>query len=235
MALVPRDDPADVVVLAGGAGRRFAAHHPGVDKLTVQLCDTTVIGRLLADLQHFGRIFLVGHPLAVGTPAPAGLVQLREDPPGGGPLPALASGLAAASSAQVVVLGGDQPFAAAAVPRLLAALRGAPAVDAVVGVDPQGRRQPLLSAVRREPALHLLAGLRADGGLAGRPLRALLGTGHGPGHGPALPGKVLEVAVSAAECLDVDVPADLERARDLLSRRGAGEQGRPGAGPLEPT
>ncbi|MGI4894094.1 MAG: molybdenum cofactor guanylyltransferase [Janthinobacterium lividum] len=234
MAQVPRDDdptdPADVVVLAGGAGRRFAAQRPGVDKLTVQLFDTTLIGRLLADLHPFGRIFLVGHPLPVGMAIPAGLVQLREEPPGGGPLPALAAGVAAATTTEVVVLGGDQPFAATAVPRLLAALRAAPGADAVVGVDPQGRRQPLLSALRRGPALTLLEALRADGGLAGRPLRAFFGARE-----RTPDGGFVEVLVSTAECLDVDVPADLERARALRPRPPRSGGTRPGAGAVGAT
>ncbi|WP_432502182.1 molybdenum cofactor guanylyltransferase [Kineococcus arenarius] len=207
------DGSADVVLLAGGAGRRFAAQRPGVDKLTVQLCDTTLIGRLVADLQPRWRILLVGHPLAAAT-APGRVVQLREDPPGGGPLPALAAGLERSGAPAVVVLGGDQPFAASAVPRLLAALAAEPGALAAVGVDPTGRRQPLLSALRRERALRAVRELAAAGGLAGRPLRALLT--------PGAHGGLVEVPVSGRECLDVDVPADLERARALLA--GAPEQ-----------
>ncbi|WP_432524265.1 NTP transferase domain-containing protein [Kineococcus sp. SYSU DK006] len=204
------DHRADVVLLAGGAGRRYAAQAPGADKLSARLADTTVIGRLAGELQRSARIFVVGHPLAARAAGPT-VTRLQEDPPGGGPLPALAAGLAAASTPAVVVLAGDQPFAASAVPRLLAALRARRGALAAVGVDAGGRRQPLLSAWRREPVLAVLGELAAQEPLAGRPLRALLARV-----------EVVEVAVTDAECLDVDVPADLERARELLGRAGPG-------------
>nr|WP_240897230.1 NTP transferase domain-containing protein [Kineococcus vitellinus] len=202
--------------MAGGAGRRYAAQAPGADKLSARLADTTVIGHLAGRLQRPGRVFVVGHPLAAGAAGPT-VTRLQEEPPGGGPLPALAVGLAAASTPLVVVLAGDQPFAASAVPRLLAALRARPGALAAVGVDAGGRRQPLLSAWRREPVLAVLGALAAEGPLAGRPLRALLARA-----ALEAPEAVVEVAVSEAECLDVDVPADLERARGLLGRAGPG-------------
>ncbi|WP_432510804.1 molybdenum cofactor guanylyltransferase [Kineococcus sp. SYSU DK001] len=186
-------DGVGVVVVAGGAGTRFAARAgAGADKLAAPLGSSTVRGTLLEGLDGW-------HVVVVG---PGGV---REDPPGGGPLAGFAAGLAAVRGEVVVLLGGDQPFAASAVPRLVAALRADPALDAVVGVDPGGRRQPLLSAHRRAAAVRVLDGLPA---VAGLPLRELF-RGH-----------VAEVPVSARECLDVDVPADLDRARDLLGGAG---------------
>ena len=95
-------------------------------------------------------------------------------------------------------------------PRLVAALAADPDLDAVVGVDAEGRRQPLLSAHRRVPAQRVLDGLPA---VEGQPLRELFR------------GRVGEVAVSAREALDVDVPQDLTAARTLLGHPEAGGPG----------
>jgi molybdopterin-guanine dinucleotide biosynthesis protein A len=171
-----------VVVVAGGSGTRFAAG----DKLAAPLGAATVLGCLLADLAGLD-VVVVG---------PGGV---REDPPGGGPLAGFAAALAVSDAEVLVLLGGDQPFAAPAVPRLLAALT--PDVDTVVGVDPDGRRQPLLSAHRRAAVRRVLDGLPA---ISGQPLRELF-------RGP-----VVEVPVSAREALDVDDVADLARARAEL-------------------
>ncbi|NYD22366.1 NTP transferase domain-containing protein [Kineococcus aurantiacus] len=193
-------DDVAIVVVAGGGGERFRAAGGG-DKLDAPLGSTTVRGALLAGLRGW-RVVVVG---------PGGV---REDPPGGGPLAGFAAGLAAVEEDLVVLLGGDQPFAADAVPRLLGALRADPALDAVVGVDPGGRRQPLLSAHRRRSALRVLDGLPA---VAGQPLRELFR------------GRVGPVPVTAREALDVDVPADLLRARALAGGAAVGEAG-PGGG-----
>ncbi|WP_432570634.1 NTP transferase domain-containing protein [Kineococcus sp. SYSU DK005] len=219
---------AVVVVLAGGGGTRFAARTAGADKLAAPLGGADVLGHLLARLVPRWPVLLAGPARAPGVPS------VREEPPGGGPLAAFAAALAALDApgaapaadpdAPVVLLGGDQPFAATAVPRLLAALGGGPhggdggggPVDAAVGVDGTGRRQPLLSAYRRAHARAVLAALPA---VAGRPVRELL----------TAPGaRVVEVPVSAREHLDVDVPEDLARARELLAGGGTGSA--PGAG-----
>ena len=191
-----------VVVLAGGGSTRWAAQtardgRGGADKLAAALGPGTVLEHLLRELA--GReVVLVG---------PGGI---REDPPGGGPLAGFAAGLEASTAAVLVLLGGDQPFAASAVPRLLGALAADPGLGAVVGVDADGRRQPLLSAHRREHARRVLDGLPA---VAGLPLRELFR------------GRVGEVAVSGREALDVDVPHDLARARALLEDPEAGGPG----------
>ncbi|MBB2901058.1 molybdopterin-guanine dinucleotide biosynthesis protein A [Kineococcus radiotolerans] len=201
-----------VVVLAGGGSTRWAAQtaregRGGPDKLAAPLGGVTVLEHLLRGLT--GReVVLVG---------PGGI---REDPPGGGPLAGFAAGLGASTAGVLVLLGGDQPFAASAVPRLLAALEEDPALDAVVGVDADGRRQPLLSAHRRERARRVLDGLPA---VAGLPLRELFR------------GRVGEVAVSAREALDVDVPQDLARARALLPGPPAARGGDPEASGPGPT
>ncbi|PPK93138.1 molybdopterin-guanine dinucleotide biosynthesis protein A [Kineococcus xinjiangensis] len=200
-----------VVVLAGGAARRFTARADGPesdhDKVCALLAGRPLLDHLLDGLPPEVPVVVVGPARATCRP----VTTVREDPPGGGPVAGLAAAVTAlpAGTATVVLLGGDHPFAAAAVPRLLAALAGSPAAACAAGVDPQGRRQPLLSA-HRLPALRArLAGAPA----AGRRLREVLA------------GPEVAVPVTAEEVLDVDTAEDLDEARRLHGRR----QG-PGAG-----
>lgn len=216
-----------VVVVAGGTGTRFtasaaaSAESPGspgpsdagsTDKLVARLGSGAVLTHLLDALVGRWPVVVVGpdRELAVGAHP---VRTVREEPPGGGPLAGFAAGLDAVSSFDppvdvVVLLGGDQPFAAAAVPRLVAAVTP-DGVRSAVGVDADGRRQPLLSAHRRSAVVRLLAGLPDP---SGHPLRILFRDA------PDL-GTVVEVPVDAVESLDVDVVADLRRARDLLPQR----------------
>lgn len=132
------------IVLAGGEARRF-----GSDKLAAEHGTSTVLDSLLDGLPSDWHIVCVGPQRVTVTPA----VWTREEPPGGGPVPAIAAGLNAvpAVCTRVVVLAGDQPNAANAAARLAAHLATAPGVvDAVVAVDGEGRRNPLLSAFRRD-------------------------------------------------------------------------------------
>jgi CTP:molybdopterin cytidylyltransferase MocA len=98
----------------------------------------------------------------------------REDPPGAGPLAALAAGLHRTTAEQVVVLSADLPFLTAeTVGRLLGALRAGGA-DGALLTDPGGRDQPLVAAYRAAALRHGLAALTADHpGLAGLPLHRL--------------------------------------------------------------
>ncbi|MFB9376973.1 NTP transferase domain-containing protein [Kineococcus gynurae] len=195
-----------VVVVAGGAGRRFRSGGGGEDKLAAPLGRSTVLGRLLADLDRLREEGVVDDLLLVGPDRGEGRRRVREDPPGGGPAAALAAALGAAGPDVdvLVLLGADQPFAASAVPRLLGALSEDPTAAGVLGRDPSGYPQPLLSAHRRA---------RLGVPVPGAPLRAAFGT------------PLLDVALTDRECLDVDTPDDLDRASRAISG-GAGRPGR---------
>ncbi|WP_432548809.1 molybdenum cofactor guanylyltransferase [Kineococcus sp. SYSU DK004] len=229
-------DGTAVVVVAGGAGSRFTAAGGAGDKLDADVGGRPVLGALLRALADAGpeRVVLVGPARDLPAHLAARVERVREDPPGGGPLAALAAGLrhlaatGAGRGCAVALLAGDQPFAASALPRLLGALEpagGAAPALAAVGVDPSGRRQPLLAAVRLGAALDALAGCAVDG----RPVRELYARLDAGSRGA-----VAEVPVSDRERLDVDVPADLAAAREA-ARDTSARGPRPGAGRGRPT
>jgi molybdopterin-guanine dinucleotide biosynthesis protein A len=204
---------AAVLVLAGGGSRRL-----GRDKLTVLLAGRTVLDHLLDGLARAAPdvpLVVVGPRRPTRTP----VRWVREDPPGGGPVPALARGIAeidveidagidvdlADLDPIVCVVAGDQPFAAPAVPVLVTTLSRLPDVDAVVAMDGAGVDQPLLAGYR-------LAALR--GALGPRPggaMRAVLASL-----------RVARVAVPAETILDVDTEDDVTRATGIA---GAGIAG----------
>jgi molybdopterin-guanine dinucleotide biosynthesis protein A len=183
------------IVLVGGRSARF-----GTDKTAAPLGRGSVLGALLGGLGPDLPVVLVGP--ARPLPAPGRVVRwAREHPPGGGPVAGLAAGAAALPDGTdiALLLGGDQPFAGGAVPRLLAALDTEREADAAMGVAPDGSRQLLCTAVR-VPALR--AALPPEP--AGRSVRSL-----------AVSWRIVEVPVSEREALDVDTPADLRRAEAL--------------------
>jgi GTP:adenosylcobinamide-phosphate guanylyltransferase len=98
----------------------------------------------------------------------------REDPPGAGPLAALAAGLRHTTAECVVVLSADLPFLRErTVSRLIAAL-AASGADGALLTDADGRDQPLVAAYRTSALHRALTRLtREHTGLAGLPLRRL--------------------------------------------------------------
>ena len=88
------------IVLAGGAGRRMG----GVDKAALVVGGMTLLDRVLA-----AALPLCDDLVVIGPARPAAVRYVTEDVPGGGPVPAVAAGLAglAAGCAVVVVLAVD--------------------------------------------------------------------------------------------------------------------------------
>ena len=198
-------DPASytVVVLAGGTSRRMG----GGDKTALELsAGRTVLGHLVSSLDKSVGVVVVGE----ARPLERSVTWAREEPPGGGPLAALAAALETVSAGHgsewLVLLAGDQPFAGDAVPDLLAGL--GPEVDAVVGVDDEGRDQPLLSAYRCAAVRRVLTGWPE--GVSGRAVRSLLAEL-----------RVRRVAVPPESARDIDDAAGLETARRILAVRDA--------------
>src|SRR5690606_2093103 len=92
------------VLLAGGAARRMG----GRDKPGVVVGGRPMRERVLSAVATATRRIVVG-PL---VPLPAGVLRTREEPPGGGPVAALAAGLALIDPATpvVAVLAADLPL-----------------------------------------------------------------------------------------------------------------------------
>lgn len=169
----PGPGPAgyDAVVLAGGAARRLG----GADKPGLRVGGRPLLDRVLAACAGARTTVVVAGPRPTARP----VTWAREDPPGGGPLAALAAGLRHTTAEYVVVLSADLPFLGEpTVARLLSALAASEA-DGVLLTDAEGRDQPLVAAyrvaaVRRE--LAALAREREEGTeLTGMPLRRLTG------------------------------------------------------------
>lgn len=217
-----------VIVLCGGTSHRLDPD-PAIDKTRAELGAGTVLDHLLDSLPDQWSVICVGAPRHTNRLAR----WTREDPIGGGPVAGLAAGLVLVDQPVVAVVAGDLPFAADALRRLVGRLcatvpadlggplgpsaespavaiddtrtadlrTDASRVDAAVGFDAGGHVQPLLAAYRtgalRRALPHQVAGARARS-----LLQDLL---------------VLRVACDERECLDVDTPRDLQRARHMVA------------------
>ena len=184
--------PFAAVVLAGGRAARLG----GQPKPQLAVGGRSMLSTVLTALDGAGPRVVVGPP----QPVPAGVLLVREEPPGGGPVPALMAGLAAVGDAEVVaVLAADLPFVTTA---LLTALRERLTGDGVLVVDDTGRDQLLLGVWRT-------AALRdaAQGARPHAPLRTVLARlavrRYRPPVAPGLP----------PPWTDCDTPAELARAR----------------------
>lgn len=156
----------DAVVLAGGGARRLG----GADKPGVRVGGRALLDRVLTACADARTTVVVADPRPTVRP----VRWAREDPPGAGPVAALAAGLRHTSAEHVVVLSADLPFLRdGTVRRLLTTLRAGHA-DAVLVADADGRDQPLVAAYRVTALRGRLAALTDEhGGLTGLPLRRL--------------------------------------------------------------
>jgi len=157
--------PYDAVVLAGGAAKRLG----GADKPGLPVAGRAMVERVLDACAGAAATVVVGPRRATGRP----VLWAREQPPGGGPLAALAAGLRQVTADRVLVFAADLPFlTSTTVQALLAALREPQ--DGVVLVDAQGRDQPLAAVYRTASLRRELALVATEHGtVAGLPLRLL--------------------------------------------------------------
>ncbi|MEV4621771.1 NTP transferase domain-containing protein [Asanoa sp. NPDC049573] len=156
------------VVLAGGAGRRMG----GPDKPSVMVAGRSMRDRVLDALAGADSRVVVGGSCDV----PEGVGYTREEPPGGGPVAAVAAGLAQIDrdSREVVVVAGDLPLLTA--PAVAALREPLSTADGALFVDQDGRRQLLCGAWRADALRQSVAGLSAGRacGLSGASMRALV-------------------------------------------------------------
>lgn len=157
--------PYDAVLLAGGEGRRLG----GAAKPALQVGGRRLVDIAVAAASGASRIVLVG-------PDPGGLppvTVVREDPPGGGPVAGLATGLEQTAAPYVLVLATDLPFlTTTAVDVLRLAIGGS---DVALLVDGGGGDQCLVAFWRRGA---LVAAIGETSSAAGRSVRSLLADAH---------------------------------------------------------
>lgn len=203
MPSTPAAAPPVVVVLTGGASRRMGSHKP-----LLEVGGRALVARVLDAAAD--RPTLVVGP---GQGVPEGVRVVAERVPGGGPVSGVATALATLVVEgtpsgtplpyAVVLLAADLPFVTPEhVERLVAALASA---DLAVTVDHADRVNWLCAAWRTDV---LGRRLEALGDPYGRSVRDL-----------ADGVRWVPVTDHGRVALDVDTPADLERAR----RRAAGD------------
>jgi molybdopterin-guanine dinucleotide biosynthesis protein A len=136
----------DAIVLAGGTARRLG----GVDKPQLRVDGRSLLDRVVDAVAAAHRIVVVGPAQPVGRE----VTFCREDPPGAGPVAAIATALPLTSLDVVVVLAADLPWIALAVVPLLDAL---PASGVAMLTDAAGRPNHLAAAWWRADLVRALA------------------------------------------------------------------------------
>ncbi|WP_185278112.1 molybdenum cofactor guanylyltransferase [Leifsonia shinshuensis] len=160
--MAPTPPPPAAIVIAGGRSTRF-----GSDKLLAEVDGRTLLQRTMEAVSGCATVVLVS---ATNETVPRGVVIVSEYPRWGGPCAGIAAGVAALpeTTTETLIVSADLARPASAV----AALH---AIETGVLADQDGNVQWLLARVP-VPALGAqLAKLDADGGAAGRPVRALIG------------------------------------------------------------
>lgn len=156
------------IVLAGGAGRRLG----GVDKPALPVGGRSMLDRVLDAVSTAHPRVVVGRVGAV----PDDVIVTIEDPPGGGPVAAIAAGLTALAGAadRVAVIAADLPFLTGAALTSLETDVNFGEVDGVVYVDEDGRRQLLCGIWRVGELSGAVNRLAARRDVAGASMRELL-------------------------------------------------------------
>ncbi|NQX27304.1 NTP transferase domain-containing protein [Microbacteriaceae bacterium VKM Ac-2854] len=203
----------DAIVLAGGRGSRVG----GAAKVLGQVNGATLLRRALDAGVGARRTVVVGPPSLATHIGTAALV--REEPPFGGPVAAIAAGCAALPEPAewTLVLAADHVDPAAAVAAVLgsaaaavlesaaadAAAADAAAADGAMAVD-DGRDQYLLAVYRSGSLRAALAAMPTVDGVSVRTLTQGL--------------RLHRVAVPAGAARDVDTPDDAATAGVTLPR-----------------
>ncbi|WP_216907998.1 NTP transferase domain-containing protein [Nocardia noduli] len=183
---------ADAIVLAGGRASRMG----GIDKPGLVIGGRTLLDAALSAVAGCGRTVVVGpHRPDLA----ARFLQVREVPPGSGPVAAVDAGLRALDvdpAPLVVVLAADMPFLTAAAIATLLRQEAETGADAVFAADDDGRPQYLIGLWRRAA---LVAELGKLDSLINQPMKALIPTE--------------TVIVPVPGVADVDTDDELQRAR----------------------
>lgn len=120
----------------------------GIDKPALEVNGMSLLDRALDAAAGASRIVVVGEERPTRRP----VEWTMEVPPRGGPVAALAAGLALATSPRVLVLAADLPHVDE---RVVSLLLAEPEHDAIA-LDDQDRRQPLLAVYDAERLRHAI-------------------------------------------------------------------------------
>lgn len=191
----------DAIVLAGGRGSRLG----GIRKPELVLAGRRLVDIALAAVDGASRRVVVGD-----VAVPAGVQLTREDPPYGGPVEAVAAGMAGLDrhAPWTLLLASDLPGAEGAVARLLGH-EPAPAEDGACLLDGGDRLQWLLG-VYRTAALQARLADRGDPPLTA--MYRLLG-----------PLRLRGIPAGQTVVDDVDTAADADRWGVRLPGAGSGD------------
>jgi molybdopterin-guanine dinucleotide biosynthesis protein A len=187
----------DAIILAGGAAARLG----GADKPALEVGGASLLDHVITAVAGAGRIVVVGPTRPVALP----VIWCREQPPGGGPVAALAAGVSHVQADVVLTLAADLPWIGPAVAPLLAALARSTR-DCAALVDGRGRVNYLAAAWRRAELARALTALGEPGGAA---MRTLVSTV-----------TLLAVPDEGGWGLDCDTWDDIDGARRRLHREG---------------
>lgn len=184
-------DSVRAIVLAGGSARRLG----GIHKPSLKVGGIAIIARICAALDAYAPVVI-----GLGDDVPDGIPVTREDPPGGGPVAAIAAGLDALPQADVVlVIAGDLPFFDAKSADLLVSNLGT--FDGCLYADSQTHW--LCSCWRARPLRARIAAVDPSG----MSVRALVA-----------PLRITTIQpLSAATIFDVDTREDLERTNIIIA------------------
>ncbi|WP_223622507.1 molybdenum cofactor guanylyltransferase [Microbacterium sp. EST19A] len=189
-------EPA-AIVLAGGRASRLG----GADKPQLVVDGATLLDHAVHAVSWCAPIIVVGPPAPVRTD----VIWARESPPFGGPVAAIAAGLAHVDRDEVCILAADIPRAVDAV----GLLRRQPSadVDGSCLADATGAAQWLVGRYRT-------AALRTA-------LDALPDAGHDASIRSLVAGLRLDLVDAGDLAADVDTWDDLERARARPATAGS--------------
>jgi len=198
-------------ILVGGASSRM-----GVNKSQLLFSDRNAVVRIA------NAVSVVADPVStVGGPAPSetALNHVTDIHPHWGALGGIEAALQACVAGWAAVVACDLPFVT---PELFARLwsfvtQGEPAtLDAVVPIQSDGRPQPLCALYRRELCLKKVKELIAAGEHTPRALLAAVSTRRVEFD------ELAELPDAEHFFLNVNTPADYERAKEILNRSLSG-------------
>jgi molybdopterin-guanine dinucleotide biosynthesis protein A len=193
----------DAVVLAGGLARRLE----GADKPGLEIGGVTLLDRVIEACAEAREVVCVGPRRVTRRP----VRWTREDPPGAGPVAALAAGLESLGETgrpHVVVLAADLPFLTASVVHSL--WMNIATHDGAVLTDREGKAQWLAACYSRSALTTAIARLaQQHGGTAGLSLKRLLADFD-----------LAQVPDVAGTAFDCDTWEDVDHVRRMVDRGG---------------